>query len=138
MTTALSPTWEALREDHLRVHRLSERLKSSDDLPAMVSVLEELNAALVTHFAHEEEPEGLYDVVSVHAPQYKTPLGNLVNEHYRILAEVRELSQKARELLERSHEDLRGEAQRLADLLMDHESREDEIAEIVLRDSGGQ
>jgi hypothetical protein len=122
---------QTLSEDHRRVDELVARLRSVTDLPSLVDALEKLGEVLVTHFAHEESPGGIYEVMGVARPELRTPLGDLVGEHYSLLSDIRSLAARGREILERSHVDLCSEARRLADRLQVHEAKEDGMAETV-------
>ena len=125
----LAKAAQELAIDHRRVDGLVARLRSSGDLGALVSVLEELDEVLVAHFAHEESPGGIYEVMGVANPALRTPLGDLVGEHYTLLTDIRSLARRGREILEGSHVDLHAEARALADRLMAHEVKEDAIAD---------
>ncbi len=127
-----SPTYpreaQLLFEDHRRVDELVTRLRSVTDLASLVDALDQLGETLVTHFAHEESPGGIYEVMGVASPELRTPLGDLVSEHYSLLTDMRSLATRAREILERSHVDLYSEARSLADRLQAHEGKEDAMA----------
>jgi hypothetical protein len=125
----LAKAAQELAIDHRRVDELVARLRSSGDLGALVAVLEELDEVLVAHFAHEESPGGIYEVMGVANPALRTPLGDLVGEHYTLLTDIRSLARRGREILEGSHVDLHAEARALADRLMAHEVKEDAIAD---------
>ncbi len=122
---------QLLSEDHRRVDDLVVRLRSVTDLASLVNVLDQLGEVLVTHFAHEESPGGIYEVMGIASPEVRTPLGDLVGEHYGLLTDIRSLAARGREILERSHVDLYAEAGRLADRLQAHEGKEDAIAATV-------
>lgn len=119
---------QALFEDHRRVDELVARLRSVKDLASLVDALDQLDEVLVTHFAHEESPGGIYELMGVASPELRTPLGDLVGEHYSLLTDIRSLATRGREILERSHVDLHAEARGLADRLQAHEAREDVMA----------
>jgi hypothetical protein len=127
----LSKAAQALAGDHTRVDELVARLRSASELATLVAVLEELDKVIVAHFAHEESPGGIYEVMGVASPTVRTPLGDLVGEHYTLLTDIRSLARRGREILERSHVDLHAEARALADRLAAHETKEDAIADAV-------
>lgn len=133
LTAPLTQAYRSVEEDHRKLEQLITRLRAAEDLPTLVATLDELNNALVAHFGHEEQPEGLYDVLGTTAPEYKTPLGGLVDEHYKLLATARELAEHGRTLLRQTHHDLRQDVLRLADALLDHERRENELAAALLK-----
>jgi hypothetical protein len=125
---AVSDAAEAVARDHRRVDAEVARLRSANDLARLVTVLEELDRVLVAHFAHEESPGGIYEVMGVANPELRTPLGDLVAEHYTLLTDIRTLAGRGREILQLHHVELLAEARALADRLAAHESREDAIA----------
>lgn len=129
----LTEAYQSVEADHRRLEQLITRLRDTEDLPTLVDTLDELNTALVAHFGHEEQPEGLYDLLGTTAPEYKTPLGGLVDEHYKLLATARELADQGRALLRQTHHGLRQDVQHLADALADHERRENELAGALLK-----
>ncbi len=122
---------QVMSEDHRRVDELVAQLRSATDLASLVKALEQLGEVLVTHFAHEESPGGIYEVMGVASPELRTPLGDLVGEHYSLLIDIRSLATRGREILERSHVDLYSEARSLADRLQAHEGKEDVMAGTV-------
>lgn len=129
----LTEAFQSVEDDHRRLEQLIARLRTVEDLPTLVTTLDELNTALVAHFGHEEQPEGLYDLLGTTAPEYKTPLGGLVDEHYKLLATARELAEHGRTLLRQTPHDLSADVRRLADALIDHERRENELAAALLK-----
>jgi hypothetical protein len=111
------------------VEVLLQQLRSAVDPLSLVSILDELDKTLVAHFAHEENPGGLYEVLGLRQEKYRTPAGNLLEEHYDILAGLRDLAARARERMRRAEPDLQEAAARLADRLQGRETREDRLAE---------
>jgi hypothetical protein len=128
-TTTVRDAHAALKEDHRRLHDLVRSLRESPDLPHLVVALEQLHEALARHFQLEENPGGLYDALGVCVPEFRASLGRLVDDHYRLSAQVRDLRDKARALVPRTHDELRRDSLRLADLLADHERREHEMVD---------
>jgi hypothetical protein len=116
-----------MSRDHLRVDELVARLRSASELTSLVAVLEELSETLVAHFAHEENPGGIYEVMGVANPDVRAPLGDLLGEHYGLLADLRSLAIRGREILERTHDNIH-EAHQLADRLAAHETKENALA----------
>jgi hypothetical protein len=133
VTASRTQVYQSVEDDHRRLEQLIARLREVEELPALVAALDELNVVLVAHFGHEEQPEGLYDVLGTNAPEYKTPLGGLIDEHYKLLASARELADHGRALLRQSQDGLRRDVRRLADALADHERRENELAAALLK-----
>jgi hypothetical protein len=132
VTTTIAHAHEELREDHRRLHALVDRLRAARDLGALAAVLEELHAALTAHFGAEEKPGGLYDALGVCAPEFRDQLSELVDDHYRIAAAVRDMRDRARQDLGSPHDSLLGEAVRLAQFLGEHEKREHAMVDAAM------
>jgi hypothetical protein len=132
VTTTIAHAHEELREDHRRLHALVDRLHAARDLDALAAVLEELHAALTTHFNAEEKPGGLYDALGVCAPEFRDQLSGLVDDHYRIAAAVRDMRDRARQDLGSPHDSLLGEAAQLAQFLGEHEKREHTMVDAAM------
>lgn len=128
---SLAQAQDDLCEDHQRMERLAERLRSASDLADLVSGLEELAQALSAHFAHEERPDGLYDTLGLCAPQHRERVRTLSADHERMQGALRSLAVRGRSLLERSRE-LRQEASDFAGTLRAHELRELALAREAL------
>jgi hypothetical protein len=122
----------ALAQDHHRVDELIGWLRSAPDLPSLVSALEALSSVLVAHFAHEESPGGIYEVMGLTSPELRTPAGDLLDEHYAILNDLRILAAKGRERLARGHLDFEAQARALADRIATHESKEDALVRTAI------
>lgn len=140
MKEAFSKAHRAVVEDHLRLETLLGQICDTQDLASLVALLQSLDTMLVAHFAHEEQPGGIYDLMKAASPEYGTPAGDLLNEHYDLRAATRELADRGRRLLEASHHDVREDARRLVEQVVQHEAREDELARRVLESgaTGGQ
>lgn len=132
VTTTIAHAHEELREDHRRLHALVDRLRTASDLDALGAVLEELHTALIAHFNAEEKPEGLYDALGVCAPEFRDQLSELVDEHYRIAAALRDMRDRARQAPGSPHDSLLGEAARLAQFLGEHEKREHAMVDAAM------
>ena len=132
VTTTVAHAHEELREDHRRLHALVDRLGAASDAAALAPVLEELHAALAAHFNAEEKPGGLYDALGVCVPGFRTELAGLVDDHFRIAAALRDMRDRARQAPGGAHESLLGEAERLAQVLGEHETREHAMVDAAL------
>ena len=120
-----------VEEGHERLHDLARRMRQSGDPAALAAVLEELDRALVEHFAHEEHPQGLLALLSAKAPAERQRFAEVLDEHEGILSRVRGLGDEAR----RGHTEpavLSAQAAMLAHVLGDHERRESQVTEAVL------
>ena len=122
-------------EDHERLHEITRRIRQTHDLGVLAEALDDLNEALVEHFAHEEHPQGLYAVLGTRAPEVRQKVAAILAEHARILDNVQSLVLKARRP-EGEHRSLAEQAALLANLLGDHEKRENQVARAVLGPAG--
>jgi hypothetical protein len=129
VTTTVAHAHEELREDHRRLHALVDRLRAVSDLDALAAVLEQLHAALTAHFNAEEKPGGLYDALGVCVPEFRAQLSGLVDDHFRIAAALRDMRDRARLTLGGAHDSLLDEAARLAQVLGEHEKRENAMVD---------
>jgi iron-sulfur cluster repair protein YtfE (RIC family) len=118
---------DALRHKIRRIHSvLAEPEPAPDEIETL---LREFLSALIVHFDHEEENEGLFAEVAAHAPRLAGQAGKLSSEHRQLLHEVDELCRFAsagspsmpwwRELRCRCHE--------LTKRLMRHEHEENKL-----------
>ncbi|HEY6105977.1 MAG TPA: hemerythrin domain-containing protein, partial [Anaeromyxobacteraceae bacterium] len=118
-------------EEHERLHEITRRIRRTHDLGALAEALDDLNGALVEHFAHEEHPQGLYALLGVGAPENRKKFAAILAEHARILENVQSLVLKARRS-DGDHRSLAEQAALLAHLLGDHERRENLVARAIL------
>jgi malate synthase len=131
VTSTVAHAREELRQDHLRLHALVLRLREAEGREALAAVLEELHSTLVAHFNAEERPGGLYDALGVCVPEFRAPLSALVDDHFRIAAALRDMRDRARQ---GAPESISGATARLAEVLADHEKREQAMVdEAILR-----
>ncbi len=121
----------ALRDDHRRLEQLADLLQAAKALPALLSAAEELRTALMSHFAHEEHPGGLYDSLKFCVPQHREELAQLVEDHGQITVAVWQLCQSARNP-KADLQALRREAAQIVKKLHHHEKREHEMAHQAL------
>lgn len=113
----------ALADEHRALHALVDRLRAAQGPEDFLAATGELSRALSAHFAHEEQPEGLYDALGVCVPQHRERLAALVDDHYRIAAALRSLEERSRFVSERLLA-LREEATGVVAFLEQHEQRE--------------
>ncbi|MFP3940360.1 MAG: hypothetical protein ACLF0P_08635 [Thermoanaerobaculia bacterium] len=124
-----------IEEEHHVLWSLVERLERTSDLQALALRLGELQALLAEHFAREEAPEGLRDVVD--EPRWESALQALFDEHALCLAEVDRLALTSRELLAGPVEELRRDVRAVCQRLHDHETAETELLAASLYDETG-
>ncbi len=118
-------------EDHQTLHQITRRLRQTHDLSELAVALDDLNAALVEHFAREEHPQGLYALLGARAPEVRRKLAAILAEHARILENVQSLVLRARGP-DGDHHSLSEQAALLAHLLGDHEMRESQVTRTLL------
>ena len=116
-----------LEQEHLRLKQLSAKLLLTSEAADLAPLVRELRAALRDHFAHEEHPGGLYDRMGACSARFRDQVLTLIDDHYRILATLRMLSDSI-ESRRASADELEVEARGLADRLLAHELREHELA----------
>jgi len=88
---------------------------------------------LIKHFAHEQFPGGLYESLGAYGPEYHDDLRVLVNEHCWILSSVRGVLERARLANEDNAADILRDVASIVQRLHEHEHKERELAEKVLR-----
>jgi malate synthase len=132
VTTTVALAHEELREDHRRLHALVDRLRAAADDDALAAVFDELYSALTAHFNAEEKPGGLYDALGVCVPELRAQLSELVDDHFRIAAALRELRDRARPGPGRTRGALPEDAARLARALAEHERLEHAMVDAAI------
>jgi hypothetical protein len=120
-----------LERDHRELDELVGRLARGGDLAAMAEALTELHGRLTRHFNAEEKPGGLYDALGACVPEHRALVRELVDDHFRLAALVRDAGERARRGRGDEADALRAEAARLAGLLAEHERLELELVQAV-------
>jgi hypothetical protein len=128
-TFGLLDASRALERDHRELGALLDRVSRGGDLATMGRALVELHARLARHFNAEEKPGGLYDALGACVPENRARVGELVDDHYRLTALVRDLGQRACRTPDEQADAVRDEVKRLAVLLADHERREADLVQ---------
>jgi hypothetical protein len=126
-----------IQREHENLGRLVARLESSHHLAITLSVLEELQTALVDHFTTEEADDGLHQAIGKTAPERERALEELFAEHRSFLIRLARLRRKA----EACRDDLAStleDGRRLASDLKIHEGKETELfLDAVYSEHGG-
>jgi hemerythrin len=121
-----------LDQDHERLHPIGWRIQqSASDGKALAAALEELDCALIEHFAHEESPEGLLAILGTNASPERQAFAEILAEHESVLANVQELLSQARAGTT-SPAGLAAQATMLTRILADHEEREKQLTTAIL------
>jgi hypothetical protein len=89
-----------IEEEHRLLRTAVYRLRHTRDLRALVPQLDSLRELLASHFAREEETDGLLAAVERVAPHKANQVGELFREHRELLADVEVLAAAARRYLE--------------------------------------
>lgn len=121
-----------LDQDHERLHPIGWRIQqSANDGTALAAALEELNSALIEHFAHEEDPQGLLAFLGKDPPAQQQAFAEILAEHESILTNVQELLSQARAGTA-SPAGLAAQATMLVRFLGDHEQREKQVTRAIV------
>lgn len=123
-TVTLEQATHDLQDDHSRLHQLIDQLGHASDLAQMSAYLTTLHERLTAHFNAEERPDGLYDTLGFCAPEFRRPLGQLVDDHFRLAATLRTLRERARAIGGVDVDTLRVDVSRLVKAVAEHEKRE--------------
>ncbi len=110
--------------EHAELRDTLGRLECTTDLKALIPMLNELRARLEVHFAHEEGPAGLHQVVGDSAPHLLTYMQRLFDDHQRLLTAIDALIDRARQCLDGPLAGVLHEVSSLSEELRLHEARE--------------
>jgi hypothetical protein len=133
MRSDIEKTYRALADEHRHIMSLVQRLEQHHSLVHLVPMLEELHALLIKHFAHEQFPGGLYESLGAYGPAHHEELRVLVNEHCVILSALRGVLERARLANETQAAVILDDVASVVRSLHQHEHREHELAEKLLR-----
>lgn len=122
---------DELREDHGQLHALLARLRATPDRATLAALLRELPQRLAEHFRREEQPGGLYDAMGVSIPEARGHVGQLVDDHFRLVTIARNLAEEALSPTVPMTA-LQQQALRVADYLTDHEQREHQLVRTLV------
>jgi hypothetical protein len=131
-------TRREIAREHRQIRAVVAEIEATADLEVLLPRLGELRELLEVHFAREEAPDGLHQVVDGTAPRLATSVQALFAEHREMLALLAGISQRARACLEGPVADVRRSAAELCRRLHEHEAAEtDLLAGAVYEDIGG-
>ena len=122
---------DELREEHVQLHTLLDRLRATADRTALAALLRELPHRLSEHFRREEQPGGLYDAMGVSIPEARGEVGQLVDDHFRLVSIARNLAEEALSPSVATTT-LQQQALRVAEYLADHEQREHHLVRTLV------
>ena len=126
-TVTVEQVAQELQHEHAELHRLFDQAGQAGDLAQMSTFLASLHQRLTSHFNAEEKPGGLYDTLGFCAPEFRRPLGLLVDDHFRLAATLRSLRERARGAGGVDTGTLRVDVARLVRAVAEHEQRELEM-----------
>jgi hemerythrin len=133
-TSSIARARDELGEDHQQLHELLARLRATPDRTQLAALLLELPQRLAEHFRREEQPGGLYDAMGVCIPEARGDVGQLVDDHFRLVSIARNLAEEALSPSIATSA-LQQQAIRLANYLADHEQREQRLVRTAIGES---
>ena len=134
---AVSAAGDRIQEEHGRVRDVIRVLGEAPDLVELLRRLEDFRAAIMPHFAAEEEPGGFFDVVAGCGNLDLGRIQQLRQDHWAFLAEIDRLGEAARACLRGPVAEVLRQAADLARRVQEHEAREVEVlGDALYNDSG--
>ena len=122
---AFDQAWEeTIEQDHHAIKEILARLEATTDLHILLPILEELRLSLVAHFAREEAPEGMHEIIADMAPNTVASLQNILGEHQVFLDQLDSVIERGRACLKGPLAEVLHDATALSESLHDHEERE--------------
>lgn len=130
---------QRIDDEHRHLNTLLEELVATRDAARIETLLGTLRELLTQHFATEEAPDGLHEIVTQRAPHRMPNLQELFVEHREMLRRVVHLRDEAAALVAGPLARLYEQVEALASSLRAHEAVEDEIfGEAFYTDIGGR
>ncbi len=115
-----------LRSEHRELNAMLKRAVETASAETLTSLLRGLHTELHQHFANEEYPGGLYERMGVLGPRFRDEVRHLVDDHYKILGSIREMSDRAE--AGEAPAELVEELMALVEWMREHEDREHRMA----------
>lgn len=129
---------QRIDEEHRRLGELLAALESTTDLAALAPRLAGLRELLVAHFASEEGPEGMHDIVAEGAAHRLPNVQHLFEEHRAILLRLDHLRDETSACFEGPVRRVLAGVAELAGTLRRHEADEEDLfSEAFYSDLGG-
>lgn len=130
---------QRIDDEHRHLNALLVELESAREPERIERLLVSLRSLLIAHFATEEAPDGLHEIVSQNAAHRLPNVQQLFAEHREIVHRLDALRTQAAALREGAFRRLTDEVAALAAVLRAHEAVEDEIfGEAFYTDIGGR
>ncbi|MGF1615240.1 MAG: hemerythrin domain-containing protein [Gammaproteobacteria bacterium] len=117
-----------IKQEHQQIFALLDQLKQPCTLDRLRLLLAELHSTLMSHFAHEQYPGGLYEYLGNRHPEHHPVLRQLVDDHNFIISTVRGLLERVQLGDPQSVAGVAQEVAGLAERIQTHELRERELA----------
>ena len=135
---AFDRAWEdTIEHDHHAIKEILGRLEATMDPHLLLPILEELRMSLVEHFAREEAPEGLHEIIATMSPNTVASLQNILGEHQHFVVRLDSLIERTRKMVRGPLAEVLRDAAALSESLHDHEARETELfTDAVFTDLG--
>lgn len=137
MSSQLEVIYKDLENEHRRVMKSIERLRSHDTMTGLLPLLDKLRTLLIVHFAREQLPDGFYAALGDRAESRGDEIQMLMSDHVAILSTLNALIEDAKTPDPEIEADMLSRVKRLIDDLDDHEHREHRFAVDVLGNRGG-
>ena len=115
---------QSIEREHKALKETLDRLECTSDLKILIPMLNELRARLELHFAHEEGPAGLHQVVGDSAPHLLTYMQRLFDDHQRLLTAIDGVTERARQCVDGPLAAVLRDVTTLSEALRLHEARE--------------
>ena len=113
-----------IMEDHRQLGDLLTQLHQAPHLSDTSRLLGDLQGLLRRHFAREESPDGLFEMIGSRAPHHRETVQALASEHVTFLTELDELAATPEG---RAVEAISDRVIRFVTRLREHESRESKL-----------
>jgi hemerythrin-like domain-containing protein len=118
---------EHLLEEHRQIHAIARQIQDAGDRNTVLPLLPELLARLERHFAGEEAPDGLFDMIRTTAPERQNSVKELEIQHRDLLTALRELIERWQPEGSEADRETVVLAHRIADDLRNHEATENNL-----------
>ena len=136
MPSRLHIVYPELPDTHRQLKALLGRLRSHGSLFGLAPMLEELHGLLISHFAHEQYPGGLYDILQACESVDRIEIETLVREHCALVSAVSGLVEQVRVARPEHEARLLRDLQDTVTRLYAHEEKEHRLIEPLTRKLG--
>lgn len=113
-----------IEQEHRAIKETLGQVECVTDLKVLIPMLNELRARLELHFAREEGPAGLHQVVGDSAPHLLTYVQRLFDDHQRLLTAIDGVTERARQCADGPLAAILRDVAAFSEVLRLHETRE--------------